>query len=126
MQAHVAAAKAGVDALTKVFATEWGPHNIRVCGIVPGAIAGTEGFERLGNLANMNNKAATEKASENKSSSALDIWSMGPIPIARFGEVEDIANCSLFLGSAAGAYMTGETVVIDGGAYLTCPNAMFF
>lgn len=69
MQAHVAAAKAGVDALTKVFATEWGPSNVRVCGIVPGAIAGTEGFERLGSLANMNNKKATEKARETRAAS---------------------------------------------------------
>ena len=70
LQAHSSAAKAGVDALTKVLACEWGPHNIRVVGIVPGAIAGTEGFERLGNVSNMNNRAATDKAFESKSSSA--------------------------------------------------------
>ena len=70
LQAHSSAAKAGVDALTKVLACEWGPHNIRVVGIVPGAIAGTEGFERLGNVSNMNNRAATDKAFDSKSSSA--------------------------------------------------------
>ena len=59
LQAHSSAAKAGVDALTKVLAVEWGPYGIRVNGIVPGAIAGTEGFERLGNLSLMNNKQAT-------------------------------------------------------------------
>jgi peroxisomal 2,4-dienoyl-CoA reductase len=64
LQAHSSAAKAGVDALTKVLACEWGPHGVRVVGIVPGAIAGTEGFERLGNINNMNNRAATDKAFE--------------------------------------------------------------
>jgi NAD(P)-dependent dehydrogenase (short-subunit alcohol dehydrogenase family) len=43
-----------------VLAVEWGPHNIRVVGIVPGAIAGTEGVERLMNVTNMNNRKATE------------------------------------------------------------------
>ena len=65
LQAHSSAAKAGVDALTKVLAVEWGPYNVRVNGIVPGAIKGTEGFERLGNLSLMNNKAATAKAAQN-------------------------------------------------------------
>jgi peroxisomal 2,4-dienoyl-CoA reductase len=72
LQAHSAAAKAGVDALTRVLACEWGPYNVRVCGIVPGAISGTEGFERLGNMSNMNNRSATEKAGETKSSSAKE------------------------------------------------------
>jgi peroxisomal 2,4-dienoyl-CoA reductase len=63
LQAHPSAAKAGIDALTKVLACEWGPHGIRVCGIVPGFIEGTEGFARLGSLSNMNNKEATKAAS---------------------------------------------------------------
>jgi peroxisomal 2,4-dienoyl-CoA reductase len=56
LQVHSASAKAGVDTITKTLAVEWGPHKVRVTGIVPGAIEGTEGFERLGDLANMNNK----------------------------------------------------------------------
>jgi NAD(P)-dependent dehydrogenase (short-subunit alcohol dehydrogenase family) len=47
-----------------VLACEWGPHNVRVVGIVPGAITGTEGFERLGNVKNMNNREANDKAFE--------------------------------------------------------------
>ena len=56
LQIHSSAAKAGVDSMTKTLACEWGPYNIRVVGIVPGAIEGTEGFERLSDLSNMNDK----------------------------------------------------------------------
>ena len=47
MQIHVSAAKAGVDAITRNLAVEWGRHGIRVNGIAPGPIADTEGFKRL-------------------------------------------------------------------------------
>lgn len=56
LQIHSSAAKAGVDSMTKTLACEWGPYNIRVVGIVPGAIEGTEGFERLSDLSNLNDK----------------------------------------------------------------------
>lgn len=68
-QLHSSAAKAGVDAITKCLATEWGPHGIRVCGIVPGPIEGTEGFERLGSLNNINNKEATNSSFASKNTS---------------------------------------------------------
>ena len=64
LQAHSAAAKAGVDALTKVLACEWGPHGVRVTGLVPGAIKGTEGMSRLGDISLMNNKEASKAAHE--------------------------------------------------------------
>lgn len=47
LQAHAGTAKAGVDALTKHMAVELGPKNIRVVGICPGVIGGTEGYDRL-------------------------------------------------------------------------------
>ena len=127
---HSSAAKAGVDAITKVLATEWGPHGIRVCGIVPGAIEGTEGFERLGDINNLNNKSNTNKSFENsknrKEEDAKAIQQLQRvIPAQRFGKVADIANVALFLASPASAYMTGTDVVVDGGAYLTCPNTLF-
>jgi len=63
-QLHSSAAKAGVDAITKVLATEWGPKGIRICGIVPGAIEGTEGFARLSDVNNLNNKEAANRSFE--------------------------------------------------------------
>ena len=49
---------------------EWGPYKVRVCGIVPGGIEGTEGFARLGDFGNLNSKeksnASFEKGKEEK------------------------------------------------------------
>ena len=88
-QVHSSAAKAGVDAITKVLATEWGPNGIRVCGIVPGPIEGTEGFERLGDLNNINNKEKTNKSFANKSTSSSPPTALEQmksiIPRQRFG-----------------------------------------
>ena len=113
--------------MTKVLAVEWGPHGVRVNGIVPGAIAGTEGFERLGNLALMNNKDATSKARDNKSSSGMMDKGLGgmPIPMQRMGEVEDIANAALYLAGPASTYVSGWNLVVDGGSWLTVPNMVF-
>ena len=61
-QVHSAGAKAANDSMTKVLAVEWGPVGIRVNELVPGAIEGTEGFERLGALDNLNSKAKSNAA----------------------------------------------------------------
>ena len=58
---HANAAKAGIDAMTKTLAVEWGPHGITANGIIPGPIEGTEGFSRL-SLANLNDKKKTDSA----------------------------------------------------------------
>jgi len=61
---HACAAKAGVDAMTKNLACEWGPYGVRVVGLIPGPIAGTEGFDRLSNLDSLNNKAKANSSVE--------------------------------------------------------------
>ena len=98
-QSHAAAAKAGVDTLTRVLACEWGPYGIRVNGIAPGPIEGTEGVKRL----------TTEKSR----ASALK-----QCPLGRMGTTDDIANAALYLVSDAASYVNGVTLVVDGGLWL--------
>eukprot|EP00356_Strombidium_inclinatum_P003492 CAMPEP_0170482730 /NCGR_PEP_ID=MMETSP0208-20121228/2618_1 /TAXON_ID=197538 /ORGANISM="Strombidium inclinatum, Strain S3" /LENGTH=294 /DNA_ID=CAMNT_0010755593 /DNA_START=4 /DNA_END=885 /DNA_ORIENTATION=+ len=126
-QSHSSAAKAGVDALTRVLANEWGPHGVRVVGLVPGAIEGTEGFERLGDFGNINNKERTNKAFEKKGASSHKMieFVKAVIPAQRFGKTTDIANAALFLGSPAASYVTGSLLVVDGAVSNTMPN-MFY
>lgn len=93
-QSHVAAAKAGVDSLTRTCAVEWGPLGIRVNAVAPGAIGGTEGMARFAGL-------ASDRPS---------------CPLGRLGTCDDIANAVLFLVSDAAAYITGLCVVVDGAA----------
>ncbi|MEM1417920.1 MAG: SDR family oxidoreductase [Myxococcota bacterium] len=99
LQAHAAAAKAAVDSLTRTLALEWGPLGIRVVGVAPGPIAGTEGVDRL------LPKDLREKAE-------------AKIPLRRMGGIGEIANVCVFLCSDAASLVTGETVVADGGAWL--------
>ena len=99
MQLHVSAAKAGVDALTRNLAVEWGRYGIRVNGIAPGPIEDTEGMKRL-LIPELKQKLQRR------------------IPLQRFGKIEDIENAALFLASDAASYINGVTLVVDGGAWL--------
>jgi NAD(P)-dependent dehydrogenase (short-subunit alcohol dehydrogenase family) len=103
-QAHVCAAKAGVDMLTRVLALEWGPEGIRINSIVPGPIADTEGLKRLapGDDAL---KAMAER-----------------VPLQRLGRVDDIAHMAMLLASDWGSYITGAVIPVDGGLGLTGPR----
>jgi peroxisomal 2,4-dienoyl-CoA reductase len=99
LQVHAASAKAGIDALTRTLACEWGPAQIRVNAVAPGPIAGTEGMDRL----------APGDAREKM---------IARIPLRRFGTVQEIADAVVFLCSPASAYTTGAVFVIDGGQWL--------
>lgn len=96
MQAHVCAAKSGVDMLLKTLAMEWGPVGVRVNGIAPGPIDETEGMRRLAP------GDAREKLTET-------------VPLRRFGRIEEMADVALFLVSPAGGYVSGHVLVADGG-----------
>ncbi len=98
-QSHAAAAKAGIDSLTRVLACEWGPYGIRVNGIAPGPIAGTEGVSRL----------TTDRSREDAARNC---------PLGRLGVIDDVANAALFLCSEAAAFVNGVTLVVDGGLWL--------
>ncbi|KAI8906093.1 2,4-dienoyl-CoA reductase [Powellomyces hirtus] len=99
LQAHCAAAKAGVDALTRTLAVEWGQYGIRVNAIAPGPIQETVGLKKLG------------MASEE---SALDV-----IPIQPCGRINDIEHATLFVLSPGARYISGHVLVVDGGHWLT-------
>ncbi len=94
------AAKAGVEAMTKTLALEWARYNILVNAIAPGPIY-TEGANR--NL--WSNSAFHDKVKRG-------------VPLGRFGDPEDIANMAIYLASPAGNYITGATLVVDGGEWL--------
>jgi len=96
-QAHVCAAKAGVDMLTRVLAIEWGPAGIRVNAVVPGPIAHTEGMKRL---------CPTAEAVAAVAAS---------VPLQRLGTTEDVADVCLFLASDAARYISGAILPVDGG-----------
>ena len=97
MQAHVCAAKAGVDMLTRVLAMELGHQGVRCNGIIPGPIDDTEGMARL---------APSEEAREHCRRS---------VPLERLGTKRDIANCAMFLASPLADYISGAIIPVDGG-----------
>ena len=105
-------------------AVEFGPYKVRVNGIVPGAISGTEGMARLGDLMNLDNKAKTNETAKDETKRKADGFVGMPLPIFRLGEVQDIANCALFLAGPGADYITGWNIVVDGGSFLTAPNMM--
>jgi peroxisomal 2,4-dienoyl-CoA reductase len=98
-QLHVSAAKAGVDALTRNLAVEWGRYGIRVNGIAPGPIDDTEGVRRL-----LVGNAREQLIQQN--------------PLGRLGTIKDIANAALFLCSDGASFINGVTLVVDGGLWL--------
>jgi len=96
-QANYAAAKGGITALTRTLAAELAPKGIRVNTVVPGLL--TEGMAQR-----MNRHFAEEKRCH--------------IPLARFGNPEEVAHAVLFLASDDASYITGQQLVVDGGLSL--------
>jgi NAD(P)-dependent dehydrogenase (short-subunit alcohol dehydrogenase family) len=95
--AAYAAAKAGLQAFTRVVAGEHGPHGIRANAIAVGTVA-SEGALRAWHRAGMN-VADLERE----------------IPLRRVGQPSDIAWGAFYLASDMSGWMTGQTIVIDGG-----------
>ena len=97
-QAHVCAAKAGVNALSDCISIEYGPKGITSNVIAPGPIAGTEGMSRL--LQSEHRDAAIRS-----------------VPVQRFGLVKEVADATVFLFADTGNFVNGAYIDVDGGAW---------
>jgi NAD(P)-dependent dehydrogenase (short-subunit alcohol dehydrogenase family) len=95
-----AIAKAGVLAMTRSLAVEWGRHGIRFNAIGPGAIPTEGAFSRL-----LPVKELEEQARKHS-------------PVGRFGTHEELADLAAFLVSDHAGYINGEFIIMDGGALL--------
>ncbi|MDE2437060.1 MAG: SDR family oxidoreductase [Sphingomonadales bacterium] len=95
-----ALAKAGVAQLARNLAVEWGPRNVRVNAISPGFVATELSQPLLDNAEFMARR-------------------MAMTPLRRPGKPEEIAGAAVFLASDAGAFVTGQNLVVDGGTLIT-------
>ncbi len=95
--------KAAELQLARNLAVEWGPHNVRVNCLAPGVIR-------------------TDFAKALWSDPKLYEQLVRQYPLRRIGEPEDVAGAAVFLASAAGRFMTGQTLVIDGGGSVSGPE----
>jgi NAD(P)-dependent dehydrogenase (short-subunit alcohol dehydrogenase family) len=97
--------KAALDHLTRCAAIDWAPHGVRVNAVNPGVT-----------VTNLHRRSGmSEEAYE-----AFLTRSKETHPLGRPGQASDIAASILFLASDQTAWMTGETIAVDGGRHLTC------
>jgi len=95
-----AVSKAGVQALTRSLAVEWGNRGIRMNAIAPGPVPTEGAFSRL------LPRPELEQSAKDRN------------PLGRFGTLEEFANLAAFLVSDGSAYINGEVVTMDGGEWL--------
>ncbi len=91
-----AMAKAGIDAMTKGLAVEWGPHGVRLVAVAPG---------------NFPTEGASARLTPTAGGQPIDPG----VPLRRDGTHQELANLCAFVVSDLAGYITGETIVIDGG-----------
>ena len=101
-----AMSKAGINIMTKSLATEWAPHGIRLNAIAPGPFPTKGAWERL----NPGSMRGAAMGTEDGSAAGN--------PMGRVGQMHELRNLAVFLMADGCDYLTGETIAIDGGAYL--------
>ena len=94
------ASKAALISLTKSMAAEWGPLGIRVNAIAPG----------------------TTRTDRNQWSAEIEQRTARVVPLGRVGDQTEIAKAAVFLASDLASYVTGHTLVVDGGATILAPS----
>lgn len=90
------AAKGGLKMLTKAMAAEWGKHNIQVNAIGPGYFL-------------------TELTQHLAADPGFDSWVKQRVPMARWGDPQELLGAAIFLSSKASNYISGQTIYVDGG-----------
>ena len=95
-----AMSKSGIHTMTQSLAAEWGKYGIKVNGIAPGPFPTKGAWERL----NPDNN---------------DDGMTNTVPLGRVGEMEELQNLATFLMADGCDYLTGQTIGLDGGQYLT-------
>lgn len=91
-----AMSKSGMKAMTRGLAMEWGPYGVRVNGLAPGFIL-------------------TDLTSKLWSQPHMQKWNEANTPMQRLGVPEDMVGTAIFLASPASAFLTGQTIYVDGG-----------
>ena len=94
-RAAYAASKSAIIGMTRVMAVDLAEHNIRVNTVAPGTVA-------------------TARIKKSHNDERREAW-LRSIPMARYGEPDEIAAAALFLASDDAAYITGQTIAVDGG-----------
>lgn len=91
-----AMSKGGLSMMTRGMANEWGRHKIRVNGIAPGFI-----------LTDLSQKVWADPN--------MQAWNAANAPLGRLGQTEDLVGTAIFLASPGAAFLTGQTIYVDGG-----------
>lgn len=95
-----AMSKSGIHAMTQSLAAEWGKYGIKINGIAPGPFPTKGAWDRLNPDSNDDGMTNT-------------------VPLGRVGEMEELQNLATFLMADGCDYLTGQTIGLDGGQYLT-------